>query len=80
MYCWLLYMWRWGRLRVSEGKRGETATTSTSHIFECWAEISLATNTGENQSAVPCDNDVISEVKWRVAKYGDPYSEFVLCI
>ncbi len=21
-----------------------------------------------------------SEVKWRVAKYGDPYSEFVLCI
>ncbi len=22
----------------------------------------------------------VSEVKWRVAKYGDPYSEFVLCI
>ncbi len=21
-----------------------------------------------------------SEMKWRVAKYGDPYSEFVLCI
>ncbi len=21
-----------------------------------------------------------SEVKWRVARYGDPYSEFVLCI
>ncbi len=21
-----------------------------------------------------------SEVKWRVAMYGDPYSEFVLCI
>ncbi len=21
-----------------------------------------------------------SEVAWRVAKYGDPYSEFVLCI
>ncbi len=21
-----------------------------------------------------------SEVKWHVAKYGDPYSEFVLCI
>ncbi len=20
------------------------------------------------------------KVKWRVAKYGDPYSEFVLCI
>ncbi len=36
-----------------------TATTSTNHIFECWAEILLATDTGENQSAVPCDNDVI---------------------
>ncbi len=22
----------------------------------------------------------LSEVKWRVAKYGDPYVEFVLCI
>ncbi len=37
----------------------QTATTNTSHIFECWAESSLTTDTGENQSAVPCDNDVI---------------------
>ncbi len=36
-----------------------TATVSTSHIFECWAASSLATDTGESQSAVPCDNDVI---------------------
>ncbi len=36
-----------------------TATASTSHIFECWAESSLATGTGENQLAVPCNNDVI---------------------
>ncbi len=34
----------------------QTATASTSHIFECWI---LATNTGQNQSAVPCDNDVV---------------------
>ncbi len=53
-----LYRWSWGRWRVSEA-RCEIATTSTSHIFECWAESSLATDTGENQSAVPCDNDVI---------------------
>ncbi len=37
----------------------QTATASTSHIFECLAASSLATDTGENQSAVPCDNDVI---------------------
>ncbi len=36
----------------------QTATASTSHVFECW-ESSLATDTGENQSAMPCDNDVI---------------------
>ncbi len=53
-----LYRWSWGRWRVSEA-RCETATKSTSHIFECWAESSLATDTEENQSAVPCDNDVI---------------------
>ncbi len=41
----------WSTLRI--------ATASTSHIFECWAVSSLATDTGENQSAVPCDNDVI---------------------
>ncbi len=36
-----------------------TATTNISRAFECWAASSLATDTGENQSAVPCDNDVI---------------------
>ncbi len=46
------------RWRVSEA-RWETAAVSTSHIFECWAESSLATDTGENQSAVSCDHDVI---------------------
>jgi len=33
---------------------------SASHIFECWAASSLVTtDTGVNQSAVPCDNGVI---------------------
>ncbi len=54
-----LYRWSWGRWRVFWSVL-RTATTSTSHIFECWAESSLATNTGENQSAMPCDNDVIT--------------------
>ncbi len=36
----------------------QTATASTSHVFECWAATSLATNTGESQSVVPCGNDV----------------------
>ncbi len=40
----------------------KTSTVSTSHIFECWATSSLATDSGENQSAVPCDNDVIKSV------------------
>ncbi len=31
----------------------------TSPILECWAESSLATDTGENQSAEPCDDDVM---------------------
>ncbi len=39
-----------------------TATTSTSHIFECWAESSLATDSGENKSAVPCDD--VSRSDW----------------
>ncbi len=34
-------------------------TESTTQVFECWAASSLATDTGENQSAVPRDNDVI---------------------
>ncbi len=36
-----------------------TATASISQVFECWAASSLATDPGENQSAVPCGNDVI---------------------
>ncbi len=36
-----------------------TATASTNHIFGCWAASSLSTDTGESQSAVPCDKDVI---------------------
>ncbi len=36
----------------------QTATASTSHVFECWAATSLGTNTGESQSIVSCDNDV----------------------
>ncbi len=53
-----LYRWSWGRRRVSE-VRCKLLQASTSHIFECWAVNSLATHTRENQSAVPCDNDVI---------------------
>ncbi len=37
-----------------------TATANKSQVFEYWAASSLATNTRENQSAVSCDNDVVS--------------------
>ncbi len=37
----------------------QTATANKSQVFEYWAVSSLATDTGEKQSAVPCDNDVI---------------------
>ncbi len=39
----------------------QTTTTSTSHKFECWAASSLATDTVENQSAVPCDDIIRSD-------------------
>ncbi len=39
--------------------RCQTATANKSQVFEYWAVSSLATDAGENQSAVPCDNDVI---------------------
>ncbi len=44
----------------------QTARASTSHTFECWVATLLAHYTfkGENQSAVPCDNDVIRS-DWR---------------
>ncbi len=38
----------------------QTATANKSQVFEYWAVSSLATDTGQNQSAVPCDNDVIT--------------------
>ncbi len=53
-----LYRWSWGRWRVYE-MRCQTATANESQVFEYWAVSSLATDTGENQSAEPYDNDVI---------------------
>ncbi len=53
-----LYRWSWGRVAGGFLKCA-TATANTSQVFECWAASSLATDTGENQSAVPFDNDVI---------------------
>ncbi len=44
--------------RTIKFKTTQSGNTA-SHIFECWAASSLATDTGENQSAVPCNNDVI---------------------
>ncbi len=53
-----LYRWSWGRWRVSE-VRCQTATAIKSQVFEYWAMSSLATDTGENQSAEQYDNDDI---------------------
>ncbi len=40
----------------------QTATISISQVLECWAASSLAIDTGEDQSGVPCDNDVNAEL------------------
>ncbi len=34
----------------------------------------------ETSKAIIALESVLSEVKWHTTKYGDPYSEFVLCI
>ncbi len=39
----------------------QTATASTSNIFECWAASSLAIGPEENQSAVPCGDVIRSD-------------------
>ncbi len=36
----------------------QTATSSVSQVFECWAASSYATDTGKNQLWLACDDDV----------------------
>ncbi len=52
----LVWLCMWRIIKILEPW---TATANENQLFEYWAMSSLATDTGENQSAEPYDNDVI---------------------